>query len=340
VACQVLSDLARQQQGQADLQVFSNSSDGCIVQAQNSTEKIGVLLLNLGGPDSLDDVQPFLYNLFADPDIIRLPKPIGFLQPAIAQLASTLRASKSQEGYAAIGGGSPLRRITEEQAAALAAALHARGLDAEAYVAMRYWNPYTEEALEQVKRDGVNRLVILPLYPQFSVSTSGSSLRLLEKLFKSDPALAKLKHTVIPSWCACPRPRQLPRCAARLRLRNCQLSEHVMPTHTAPLAQLSMVPKLRPCCCPSAGTTARATSAPWWTSWSASCRSSLTSRRWRSSSPRTASPSRTSPKQVRGAARRRPGGGPGSQGAGPTAAAAPGAAVSGVPAAPAGVGAP
>ncbi|KAI3425091.1 hypothetical protein D9Q98_008469 [Chlorella vulgaris] len=163
-------------------------------------ERIGVLLLNLGGPDSLDDVQPFLYNLFADPDIIRLPAPAQFLQPVIAQLVSTLRAPKSREGYEAIGGGSPLRRITEEQAAALRASLQSKGISAHTYVAMRYWFPFTEEAISAVKRDGITQLVVLPLYPQFSVSTSGSSLRLLERLLKQDPMLTGVKHVVIPSW--------------------------------------------------------------------------------------------------------------------------------------------
>jgi protoporphyrin/coproporphyrin ferrochelatase len=163
-------------------------------------DRIGVLLLNLGGPETLDDVQPFLFNLFADPDIIRLPPQIQFLQPVIAQLVSSLRAPKSREGYEAIGGGSPLRRITEEQAEALAGALRNKGLQAHTYVAMRYWKPFTEDAIEAVKADKITRLVVLPLYPQFSVSTSGSSLRLLERLLKSDPALAAVKHVVIPSW--------------------------------------------------------------------------------------------------------------------------------------------
>eukprot|EP00879_Flechtneria_rotunda_P012492 GHRR01013044.1.p1 GENE.GHRR01013044.1~~GHRR01013044.1.p1 ORF type:complete len:340 (+),score=58.83 GHRR01013044.1:202-1221(+) len=162
--------------------------------------KTGVLLLNLGGPETLADVRPFLYNLFADPDIIRLPNALKFLQPILANVIATLRTPKSSDGYASIGGGSPLRRITDEQATALAKALRARGLDVEVYVAMRYWHPYTEEALQHVVKDGINKLVILPLYPQFSISTSGSSLRLLEHLFKSDPVLQNLKHTVIPSW--------------------------------------------------------------------------------------------------------------------------------------------
>jgi ferrochelatase len=163
--------------------------------------KVGVLLLNLGGPETLDDVRPFLYNLFADPDIIRLPPAFKWLQPVLASLIATLRAPKSAEGYRAIGGGSPLRKITEEQGACLERALRERGLEgAGCYVAMRYWAPYTEEALAQVVRDGVRRLVILPLYPQFSISTSGSSLRLLEQLLRQDPGLAALPHTVIPSW--------------------------------------------------------------------------------------------------------------------------------------------
>ena len=142
---------------------------------------VGVLLLNLGGPETLDDVQPFLYNLFADPDIIRLPGALQFLQSPLAALLSNSRAPKSREAYESIGGGSPLRRITDKQADALADALRAKGVkNAKCYVGMRYWKPFTEEAVDQIKADGVTKLVVLPLYPQFSISTSGSSLRLLE----------------------------------------------------------------------------------------------------------------------------------------------------------------
>uniref|UniRef100_A0A7S3QM29 Ferrochelatase n=1 Tax=Dunaliella tertiolecta TaxID=3047 RepID=A0A7S3QM29_DUNTE len=167
---------------------------------RSATDKVGVLLLNLGGPDTLDDVQPFLYNLFADPDIIRLPGAAKYLQPLLAYVLSNARAPKSAEGYASIGGGSPLRSITQKQADALTVSLREKGLNANVYVGMRYWHPYTEEALEQIKRDNVGRLVILPLYPQFSISTSGSSLRLLEKILKEDQQLQGLRHTVIPSW--------------------------------------------------------------------------------------------------------------------------------------------
>eukprot|EP00741_Cyanophora_paradoxa_P008866 tig00001388_g8583.t1 len=165
----------------------------------SKTERVGVLLLNLGGPERLEDVRPFLYNLFADPDIIRLPLP--FLQKPLGYLISTVRSKKSQEAYKSIGGGSPIRRITEAQAAELVDTLRERGLkNAKVYVGMRYWHPYTDEAIEEIKRDGITKLVVLPLYPQFSISTSGSSFRQLEKLWQEDPALADIEMTVIPSY--------------------------------------------------------------------------------------------------------------------------------------------
>jgi len=160
--------------------------------------QVGVLLLNLGGPDQLDDVRHFLFNLFSDPEIIRLPFP--GLQKPLAWLISTLRVRKSQENYRLIGGGSPLRRITEEQGWALAESLQQKGQEANVYVGMRYWHPFTEEAIARIKRDHIDRLVILPLYPQFSISTSGSSFRLLEQLWQEDPVLEQVDYTVIPSW--------------------------------------------------------------------------------------------------------------------------------------------
>ncbi|CAN1184452.1 Ferrochelatase-2, chloroplastic [Linum perenne] len=102
--------------------VTSTAQDSSIA-SLISNEKIGVLLLNLGGPETLDDVQPFLFNLFADPDIIRLPRVFRFLQKPLAQFISVVRAPKSKEGYAAIGGGSPLRQITDAQACSLSAIL-------------------------------------------------------------------------------------------------------------------------------------------------------------------------------------------------------------------------
>ena len=160
--------------------------------------RIGVLLLNLGGPDKIEDVRPFLYNLFSDPEIIRLP--VKALQKPLAWLISTLRAKTSQANYLEIGGGSPLREITEAQAKALENKLEQMGQDVKIYVGMRYWHPFTEEAIAQIKRDGISQVVVLPLYPQFSISTSGSSFRVLEEMWSTDPVLKKVDYTLIPSW--------------------------------------------------------------------------------------------------------------------------------------------
>lgn len=159
---------------------------------------VGVLLLNLGGPDKLDDVGPFLFNLFSDPEIIRLP--FKSLQKPLAWFIASRRTQKSQENYKKIGGGSPLRRITEAQGQALKEHLQALGQEAKIYVGMRYWHPYTEEAIAQLTQDNIDQLVILPLYPQFSISTSGSSFRLLDKLWLEDPKLQRIDYKVIPSW--------------------------------------------------------------------------------------------------------------------------------------------
>ena len=160
--------------------------------------RVGVLLLNLGGPDKIEDVRPFLYNLFSDPEIIRLP--VKILQKPLAWLISTLRAKKSQENYSEIGGGSPLREITEAQAEALEVKLAELEQSAKVYIGMRYWHPFTEEAIAKIKEDGIEQLVILPLYPQFSISTSGSSFRVLEEMWETDTTLQKVKYTLIPSW--------------------------------------------------------------------------------------------------------------------------------------------
>jgi ferrochelatase len=160
--------------------------------------RVGVLLLNLGGPERIEDVGPFLYNLFADPEIIRLPTPA--LQKPLAWLISTLRSGKSKAAYRSIGGGSPLRRITEHQARALQSSLRERGVEATTYVAMRYWHPFTESAVADIKADGMDEVVVLPLYPQFSISTSGSSFRELKRLRQADPAFDRLPIRCIRSW--------------------------------------------------------------------------------------------------------------------------------------------
>ena len=161
-------------------------------------EKIGVLLMNLGGPERIKDVGPFLYNLFSDPEIIRLPIP-AFQKP-LAWLISTLRSTKSQEAYLSIGGGSPLRRITEQQARELQSKLRESGLNATTYIAMRYWHPFTESAIADMKADGIEQIVVLPLYPHFSISTSGSSFRELKKLRDLDSDFKQIPMRCIRSW--------------------------------------------------------------------------------------------------------------------------------------------
>ncbi|SPF47064.1 Ferrochelatase [Candidatus Sulfopaludibacter sp. SbA4] len=136
--------------------------------------KLGVILFQLGGPDSLEAIQPFLYNLFCDPDIIDFPFARIARQP-LARLIASRRAGHVAHHYAEIGGKSPLLEYTKRQAAALETALRA-DFDARVAVAMRYWHPFTEEAIRDMERHAPAELVLLPLYPQYSKTTTGSSL--------------------------------------------------------------------------------------------------------------------------------------------------------------------
>jgi ferrochelatase len=153
----------------------------------------GVILLNLGGPDSLEAVKPFLYNLFSDRKIIRLGP--SFLQGPIARIISSLRAGKTRRLYRLIGGSSPILGITRAQAAALEERLRARG-DYRVYVGMRYWRPFIEDAVRQAREDGAERLLGLSLYPQYSKATSGSS----EDSFREAARKHGLPHRTVPSW--------------------------------------------------------------------------------------------------------------------------------------------
>ena len=140
--------------------------------------------------------------MFADPDIIQLPGPLSPLQPLIATFVSKRRAPKSREAYESIGGGSPILKYSNEQARLIVESIQERyGMAVKTYIGMRYWYPFTEEALEQIQKDQIEALVILPLYPQFSISTSGSSLRVLQEEFsKNADKYQNMVHTVVPSW--------------------------------------------------------------------------------------------------------------------------------------------
>ncbi len=139
-----------------------------------SQKPVAVVLLQLGGPDSLQSVEPFLYNLFSDPDIIDLPLAFFFRKP-LARFIASRRSPKVQEYYKEIGGRSPILKLTRRQAAALEDRLRGR-IDARVFVAMRYWHPLTGEAVDQIERGNFRRLVLLPLYPHYSKATTGSSI--------------------------------------------------------------------------------------------------------------------------------------------------------------------
>jgi ferrochelatase len=148
-----------------------------------TTRRVGVILFQLGGPDTLDAIQPFLYNLFSDPDIIDFPfARIG--RKPLAKLISTTRARKVQHHYSTIGGGSPIRRHTERQARALERELRSQGVDAHCFVAMRYWHPFTGEAISQLQAAECDEVVLLPMYPQYSSTTTGSSLNEWNRQFR------------------------------------------------------------------------------------------------------------------------------------------------------------
>jgi ferrochelatase len=149
---------------------MTSTDPSAAASAQTSGRRLAVVLFNLGGPDSPDAVRPFLYNLFADPRIIGLPAP---LRQFVARLISNRRAPIAREIYARIGGRSPILPETEAQARALEERL---GPDAKVFIAMRYWHPRAHETARAVKAWGADEIVLLPLYPQFSTTTTESSL--------------------------------------------------------------------------------------------------------------------------------------------------------------------
>jgi protoporphyrin/coproporphyrin ferrochelatase len=138
-------------------------------------DKIAVVLFQLGGPDSLEAIQPFLLNLFSDPDIINFPGAF-IARRFIARKIAEKRSKKVRENYRAIGGRSPIFELTRQQAIALERALN-QNLDAKVFIAMRYWHPTTEELILKLKHDTFSKVILLPLYPQYSYATTLSSIK-------------------------------------------------------------------------------------------------------------------------------------------------------------------
>ena len=136
--------------------------------------KLAVVLFNLGGPDSPEAVEPYLRNLFSDPAIITLP---GILRKPLAGLIAKRRAPYTREIYARIGGSSPILKETQAQARALETALAAPGNEIRAFVSMRCWHPFSDGAAIAVKNFDAEKIVLLPLYPQYSTTTTASSFK-------------------------------------------------------------------------------------------------------------------------------------------------------------------
>ena len=150
--------------------------------------KKGVLLLNMGGPDSIDAVKPFLFNLFKDSNMANF----GVLQKPLAWLIANLRSKKLRKAYELIGGKSPLKEITIKQAYELKKAL---GDGYSVKVGMNYWHPFIEEALEEFEKEKINHIIAIPLYPHYCQATSGSVIKRFKRL-----AERRFSFKIISSW--------------------------------------------------------------------------------------------------------------------------------------------
>ena len=160
----------------------------------NPDKPLGLVVLNMGGPDSLSAVRPFLYQLFSDRDLIQLPAG-ALLQKPFAAMISLLRAPKVRLNYSQIGGKSPQLMWTTRQVEGVA---HELGAHVHPYIAMRYWAPRADETVKRMKADGIEQAVVLSLYPHYTSATTGSSLNdFARAVQKHHP---QLRYTVIREW--------------------------------------------------------------------------------------------------------------------------------------------
>lgn len=189
-------------------------------------DKVGVVMMNLGGPETPEDVEPFLYNLFMDPAFIDFDLPLwgdkqfslnwilnktfgGYFRHKLAKLISSSRAEEVGEDYKKIGGGSPINRLTREQAHELEDLLNDQyaeptGASFHTYIAMRAWHPFSEEAAAQMEEDGIDKVVLLPLYPQYSKTTTGSSI-VYWKALEEAGEIPEWPTTLVKEYAANPR---------------------------------------------------------------------------------------------------------------------------------------
>ncbi|MCK4536702.1 MAG: ferrochelatase [Desulfuromonadales bacterium] len=160
----------------------------------NPDKPTALILLNMGGPDSLKAVKPFLYNLFSDRDLIQLPAG-ALLQKPFAWMISRLRSPGVRRNYASIGGKSPLLEWTGKQAEGAARIL---GENFKPYVVMRYWNPRAEDVLRQVREDGIDQAVVLSMYPHYTSATTGSSVK--DFRLAAQKIYPELEYSLIEDW--------------------------------------------------------------------------------------------------------------------------------------------
>lgn len=151
-------------------------------------DKIAVVLLAMGGPDSTADIPEFLYNIFSDRSIIRLPGG-AVMQKPFARLISRLRTKSVAGHYSHIGGGSPLLKWTQSQARLIGENLQREFDEVTCYIGMRYFRPSIESAIKAAVEDGYSRVCFVPLYPQFSTATSGSSFAVAREVLKTHPQI-------------------------------------------------------------------------------------------------------------------------------------------------------
>lgn len=157
------------------------------------TKPTALILLNMGGPDSLEAVEPFLYNLFSDRELIQLPAG-ALLQKPFAKLISHFRAKRVVENYRTIGGKSPLLEWTRKQAEGIAERLD----NTQPFVVMRYWHPFAEEVLEELKRSGIKQAIVLSMYPHYTGATTGSSVNDFKRT--AAKVYPGLSYQVIEEW--------------------------------------------------------------------------------------------------------------------------------------------